>query len=58
MLRGLPLIKEVGLWSGHSVSLQEFAPLLLELWLEVPPIVPPALLGTPTGLSLRTILYA
>ena len=58
MLQVLPLRKEVGLWSGHSGKSSRVAPLLLELWPEVPHVVPLALLRTPTELSLMTILYA
>ena len=43
---------------GTRVGLQEFAPLLLELWPEVPPIVPLALLRIPIELSPQMILYA
>ena len=58
MLWGLPLRKEVGGDLGTQGGPQEFAPLLLELWPKVPPVVPLALLQTPIELSLRTILYA
>ena len=43
----LGLAFDKGSWPvdpGTQVILQEFAPLLLELWPKVPPIVPPALL--------------
>ena len=48
--------KKLSCGLGTRVGLQEFAP-LLELRPEVPPVVPPAILRTPTELSLRTILY-